>query len=184
MVELFQGQPKAAEKRLREVRTQWQSLQQKSLAEETQAYLTDDQAKKYSGEIYEQMTLGVMLTLCSLMTDGVDAESYTLQTFQQQQELLAKLNTDREEPLEAAFGIPAAVPYFRGVLREATLHDHDDALRLVDGQDGIGHAAQHRRAEDDPRQRLGDLHPLRAQRRRHRRRRGFGFGDGMRRRLV
>ncbi len=130
MVELFQGQPKAAEKRLREVRAQWQSLQKKSLAEETQAYLTDDQAKKYSGEIYEQMTLGVMLTLCSLMTDGVDAESYTLQTFQQQQDLLAKLNTDREEPLEAAFGIPPSVPYFRGILREATLHDHDDALRM------------------------------------------------------
>lgn len=130
MVELFQGQPKAAEKRLREVRAEWKSLQQKSLAEETQAYLTDDLAKKYSGEIYEQMTLGVMLTLCSLMTDGVDAESYTLQTFQQQQELLAKLNTDREDPLEAAFGIPPAVPYFRGVLREATLHDHDDALRM------------------------------------------------------
>lgn len=130
IVELFQGDPQAAERRLREVRDEWQKVQQKTLAEETHAYLSDDQAKAYSGELYEQMTLGVMLTLCSLMTDGVDAESYTLQTIQQHHDVLAKWNTDREEPLEPVFGIPPAVPYLRGVLREATLHDQDDAMRM------------------------------------------------------
>lgn len=130
MVELFQGQPQSAEKRLREVRVEWQKLQHTSLAEESQAYLTDDHAKSYAGEIYEQMTLGVMLTVCSLMRDGVDAESYALQTLQQQRELVAKLNKDDEPPVPEVFAIPPAVPYLRGVLREATLHDHDDALRM------------------------------------------------------
>jgi hypothetical protein len=64
------------------------------------------------------------------MGDGIDAESYTLQTLIKQQELVQLANKDLEQPLSELFGIPPAVPYFRGILREATLHDYDDALRM------------------------------------------------------
>jgi hypothetical protein len=130
MVELFQGQPQAAEQRLRSVRAAWQAAQQRALAEEAQAILTDDHARSYVGEVHEQMTLGVLLSLCSLLGDGIDAEAYTLQTLQQQQAILTRFNSDREEPLAETFGIPPVVPYLRGVLREATWHDQDDAARM------------------------------------------------------
>lgn len=132
IVDLFQGNPHSAETRLRKVRDQWEAYEQRSLTEEAQSLLTDDSYKQYSGEVYEKLLIGVFLTLSSLMRDGVDAESYTLQTMVKQQQLLEKLNTKREEPLPDEFGIPPIAPYMRGVLREATYHDNDDALRMYE----------------------------------------------------
>jgi uncharacterized protein len=130
IVELFQGNAVAAEKRLREVRSNWEDLEQKSLTESASSYLTDDSAKQYAGETYEKMLIGVFLTLSSLMRDGTDAEAYTLQTLTKQQKIVEQLNGKREEPLSELFGIPPIVPYVRGVMREATFHDNDDALRM------------------------------------------------------
>lgn len=130
IVELFQGDAISAEKRLREVRNAWDELEQKSLTESVSTYLTDDSAKQYSGELYEKMLIGVFLTLSSLMRDGADAESYTLQTLSRQQKLLEQFNAKRDEPLSDLFGIPPVVPYVRGIMREATFHDNDDALRM------------------------------------------------------
>jgi uncharacterized protein len=130
IVDLFQGDAASAEKRLRAVRAKWEELEQKSLTESASSYLTDDSAKQYAGEVYEKMLIGVFLTLSSLMRDGVDAESYTLQTLSKQQQLVEQFNAKRDEPLSELFGIPPIVPYVRGVMREATFHDNDDALRM------------------------------------------------------
>lgn len=131
IVELFQGNSTTAEKRLREVRAEWEELEQKSLTEQTASYFTDDTARKYAGEVYEKMLIGVFLTLSSLIQDGIDAEAYTLQTLTKQQQIVSQLNSKREEdPLSDLFGIPPVVPYMRGVVREATFHDNDDALRM------------------------------------------------------
>ena len=130
VVELFQNQPAAAETRLRKVRDQWEELEQKSLAEEAQAWLTDDEARQYAGEVYEQLLLGVFLTLTSLMQDGLDAESYTLQTLLKQRQIVERSGADDQEALPDLFGIPPIAPYLRGVVREATLRDYDDAQRM------------------------------------------------------
>jgi hypothetical protein len=130
VIELLQGQADSAERRLRSVRDEWEDLEQKSLAEEAHAVLTDDQKRKYSGETHEKLMIGVMLTLASLMQDGVDAEAYSLQTIMKQQRLVEHFNSQREEPLSDLFGIPPIAPYLRGVLREATLQDYDDAVRM------------------------------------------------------
>jgi uncharacterized protein len=130
IVDLFQGDAASAEKRLRAVRAKWEELEQKSLTESASSYLTDDSAKQYAGEVYEKMLIGVFLTLSSLMRDGIDAESYTLQTLSKQQQLVEQFNAKRDEPLSELFGIPPIVPYVRGVMREATFHDNDDALRM------------------------------------------------------
>lgn len=152
MVELFQGRPESAERRLRSVRDEWDRYRNRSLAEEGAALLSDDRVKVYTGEYYEQMTLGVMLALCSLMDDGVDAESYTLQTLHWQQDLVAQLKADQDEPVEPALGIPPVVPYLRGMLRESTLHDQDDALKmyewtaqLLPGQPQVAHDVERAR---------------------------------------
>lgn len=130
VIELLQGQASSAERRLRSVRDQWDELEQKSLAEQTQVMLTDDQNRKYPGETHERLMVGVFLTLASLMQDGVDAEAYSLQTLMKQQQLVEKLNADGESPVSDLLGVPPIAAYLRGVVREATLHDYDDALRM------------------------------------------------------
>lgn len=130
IVELFQGDVNSAEKRLRNVRDQWEELEQRSLAEDAAVLLSDDQKRSYSGEIHERLLIGVFLSLASLMQDGVDAEAYTLQTLAKQQRFVELSNESRETPLSELFGIPPIAPYMRGLLREATLNDYDDALRM------------------------------------------------------
>ncbi len=130
VIELLDGQPESAEHRLRDVRDRWQELEGKSLADEAQSLVTDDQKRQYSGDPHEQLMIGVFLTLASLMRDGVDAEAYTLQTIARQQKFLEQANENRDEPLSELFGVPPIAPYLRGVLRESTLHDYDDAQRM------------------------------------------------------
>lgn len=133
VVDLFQNQPASAESRLRKVRDRWDELESKSLVEEAKSLLTDDQKLAYSGETYEHLLIGTFLTLCSLMQDGVDAESYSLQTLLKQREIVSRSQDDQvQQPLPELFGIPATAPYLRGVLREATLHDYDDAVRMYE----------------------------------------------------
>lgn len=133
VVELFQNQPASAERRLRKVRDRWEELEAKSIGEEAHSLLTDDQKRAYSGETYEQLLIGTFLTLSSLMQDGVDAESYSLQTLLKQREIVGRSQDNKDQPpLPELFGIPATAPYLRGVLREATLHDYDDAARMYE----------------------------------------------------
>lgn len=129
MVELLSGNPAAAEQRLRRVRDTWDRLEQASLAEAAAALVTDDERRAYSGEDYEKLLVRVMLTLTSLMQDGVDAESYSLQTLAKQQTLLEQAQTRSGQDVSPAYCIPPIAPYLRGVLREATFRDYDDAAR-------------------------------------------------------
>ncbi len=128
VVDLLAGQPKQAETKLREVRDRFDHLEQDSLAEKTVSMWTDDQVRSYAGEDYEKILIRVFLSLSSLMQDGIDAESYTLQ-IQDKHEQLAQTFAQRngKEPTEYR---PLPLGYFmRGMLREATHRDYDDAIR-------------------------------------------------------
>ena len=128
VVDLLSGQAKQAEIKLRDVRDRFDHLEQDSLAEKTISMWTDDQARSYAGEDYEKILIRVFLSLSSLMHDGVDAESYTLQIQDKHEELgqrFAERNGNKGpeyQPLPLGF-------YMRGMLREATLRDYDDAVR-------------------------------------------------------
>jgi len=128
MVELMNGQPHAAESRLREVRDRFDDLEQTSLAENTLSMWTDDQARAYAGEDYEKVFIRAFLAIANLMQDGSDAESYSLQINEKQHEL-AQRAVDRfgEDHLTKYAPVPFG-HYLRGVIREATWHDYDDAL--------------------------------------------------------
>jgi uncharacterized protein len=129
MVELMNGNPSAAEQRLREVRDQFEQLEQASLAESTVSMWTDDQTKAYSGEDYEKVFIRTFLALSSLMQDGSDAESYSLQINEKQHQLAQKaFERFGENYLRKYSPVPFGY-YLRGVLREATWHDYDDALQ-------------------------------------------------------
>jgi uncharacterized protein len=128
VVDLLSGQAKQAETRLKEVRDRFDHLEQDSLAEKTVSMWTDDQVRSYSGEDYEKILLRVFLSISNLMHDGTDAESYTLQIQDKHEQLAsqfeAKSGKQRNEyaPLPLGF-------YMRGMLREATHRDYDDAIR-------------------------------------------------------
>jgi len=137
MVELVSGQPRACEQRLRDIRDRWDHLEQDSVLESTTSLLTDDQRKAYSGEDYEKLLVRVFLTLSSLMQDGVDAESYTLQTIEKTEDLREKAKTKWGDGALQSYSVPPIAPYMRGVLREATLSNYDDALRAYQATESL-----------------------------------------------
>ncbi|MEZ6138058.1 MAG: hypothetical protein R3C53_24510 [Pirellulaceae bacterium] len=132
LVELFRGDAAAAEQRLRSVRDKWDHLEQTSVAEQATSMMTDDSRRKYSGEDYEKLLVRVFLTLCSLMQDGVDAESYSLQTIDKHADLQQQARDKWGERIPESYSVPAIAPYLRGVLREATMSNYDDAARAYE----------------------------------------------------
>lgn len=129
MVELSSGAPRAAEATLREVRDRFDVLEQKSAAEVAASYLTDDNRRAYAGEDYEKVLIRALLALANLMHDGGDAEAYSLQTIDKQEQIIAAGADKKGENPKLAYQRVAVAPYLRGVLREATHVDYDDAER-------------------------------------------------------
>ncbi len=129
IVELASGDAPAAEKRLRALRDRFDSLPKIAPMHEAAAVATDDTARLFRPAGYEEVMIRAMLAICSLAHDQFDAESYTLQAMSKQAEL-ARRAEDRGISLESkAFQPIALAPYLRGVLREATHRDYDDAAR-------------------------------------------------------
>ncbi len=165
IVDLVDGRNRQSEMRLKEVRERFDYLEQTSVTEQTVSMWTDDSARSYAGEDYEKILLRVYLALASLMGDGVDAESYTLQIQEKHDAILSRLGQEQEPAVEAGEDVdegasvsdgtplPATVPlppspvavapteskapyrgipigfYLRGMLREQTHQNYDDALR-------------------------------------------------------
>ena len=128
IVDLLGGQAKQAETKLRDVRDRFDHLEQDSLAEKTVSMWTDDQVRSYSGEDYEKILIRVFLSLSSLMHDGFDAESYTLQIQDKHEELEQSFAQRNEKTGSEYTPLPLGF-YMRGLLREATHRDYDDAVR-------------------------------------------------------
>lgn len=128
IIELATGSPAAAERRLRAMRDRFDTFAKINPVSETAAVLTDDNAKRFRPAGYEEVMIRTMLALCSLAGDQVDAESYTLQAIKRQSKLAAKA---KQRGLDGGniYQPIAIAPYLRGVLREATHHDYDDASR-------------------------------------------------------
>ena len=129
MVEMAEGDFDSAQLRLRTLRDHFDELPKVALAREAAAIVTDDTARVFRPAGYEQVMVRIMLALCSLATDQVDAESYSLQATMKQQELAR--DTEERGILDAkeAYQPIAIAPYIRGILRESTHHDYDDAAR-------------------------------------------------------
>ncbi len=129
MTELFSGRPDVAEQTLREIRDQFDYLEQQDIAEATLALVTDDTRRAYAGEDYEKILIRVMLAMANLMHDGVDAQAYSLQVNAKQQEIVdAGLPLASENP-KLAYQRVATGAYLHGILREATHSNYDDVER-------------------------------------------------------
>ena len=86
--QLFAGQPREAEQKLREIRDRFDYLEQQNAAEAAVSMLTDDNRRAYAGEDYEKVMIRVMLALSNLMHDGQDATAYSLQVSEKQEEII------------------------------------------------------------------------------------------------
>ena len=129
MVELASGNPKAALNRFREARDEFDEQSKVALVSDAASMLTDDRQRKYKPAGYEEVMLRSMMSLCSLAIGDGDAESYAMQAQARQTEL-SRVAAERGLEIAPEVYQPLALaPYMRGVLREATHHDYDDALR-------------------------------------------------------
>ncbi|MFO0014238.1 MAG: hypothetical protein ACK553_16010 [Planctomycetota bacterium] len=145
VVDMLDGNCRQAERRLKEVRDRFDHLEQTSLTEKTVSMWTDDSARAYAGEDYEKILIRVFLALTSLMHDGTDAESYALQIQDKHDAIRERLGQKDTKPSEGnptestpsegkrpasnpGFGLPIGF-YLRGLLREQTHQNYDDALR-------------------------------------------------------
>jgi hypothetical protein len=129
MVQLVSGKPDEAEKTLRGVRDSLDELEQKDAVESGLSLLTDDQRLAYAGENYERVLTRVFLALTNLLHDGQDAEAYSLQVNAKQEELLRKAADEEKDKAARAYSPLAIAPYLRGVIRESTFGNYDDASR-------------------------------------------------------
>ncbi len=98
------------------------------------SFVTDDTARVFKPAGYEEVMIRTMLAICSLAGDGMDAESYINQAAMHQAKLREVAQARQQDFFpDALENTPhqelALAPYLRGVLREATHHDFDDAQR-------------------------------------------------------
>ncbi|HMC11512.1 MAG TPA: hypothetical protein VKH44_09490, partial [Pirellulaceae bacterium] len=100
-----------------------------AVAEKAVSFLTDDNGRAYSGEDYEKVLIRAFLALSNLMHDGGDAEAYSLQLIDKQDQIIAAGADKKGNNPKADYQRVALAPYLRGVLREATHLDYDDAER-------------------------------------------------------
>lgn len=127
---LASGKPKEAERTLREVRDDFDHLEQKAVGEKAVSMLTDSTHEAYAGEDYEKVLVRVFLALSNLMTDGADAGAYALQIGDKQQQIIQS-GQDKQtgENPKLAYKQIALGPYLHGALREATHSNFDDVQR-------------------------------------------------------
>jgi hypothetical protein len=129
IVALADGRPEEAERLLRRSRDRFDELAQADAAETTWSALTDDTARAYSGEDHERVLLRGMLAVANLVQDGDDAEAYSLQMVEEQGRIVAEAaGPDGANP-KASYQQVAFSPLLRGLFRESTHRDYDDAAR-------------------------------------------------------
>lgn len=129
VIQLAANRPKEAEQTLRKIRDRFDDLEEGSTLANASSWLTDDTRRGYAGEDYERVLIRAMLAVSNLMHDGGDVEAYSLQMVDKQQQIIdAGKDKDGKNPKEN-YGRVALGPYLRGVLREGTQSNYDDATR-------------------------------------------------------
>jgi hypothetical protein len=128
MIDLTKGDAASCERRLRKVRDNFDFLEQESITENAASYIADDRTRAYAGEEYEQILLRAFLAISNLFNGGVDAEAYSLQLDDKQHHIYEAAYERLGEEKIARYPIVPFGFYIRGMLREATFHDYDEAV--------------------------------------------------------
>jgi uncharacterized protein len=128
IIDLCSGRVKDAERTLRLVRDRFDHLEQKDVAEKAKAMLTDETRLAYAGEDHEKVLVRAFLALANLLSDGGDAEAYSLQMNAKQQQLIEKAGGLEKHPELASTQI-ALGPYLRAMLQEESAVNADEVVR-------------------------------------------------------
>ena len=129
MVDIARGDLRSAQTSLREARDVFDEAAKIEVVGDVASMLTDDRTRAYHPAGYEEVMVRSMLSLCSLASGDGDAEAYAMQAQMRQSEL-ARIAEERGlQAVKPIYQPLALAPYMRGVLREATHHDFDDAIR-------------------------------------------------------
>ena len=131
IIQLADGRPADAERSLREVRDQFDYLEQKDVGESVLATLTDDTKLAYAGEDYEKILIRCFLALSNLMADGQDASAYALQVGDKQRQIInAEGNSSADNP-RLSYKRVALGAYLHAAIQEATHTNYDEAARAI-----------------------------------------------------
>lgn len=129
VVELAAGRPTAADALLRESRDTFDQRDPPEVMPSVRSVLTDERDMPYDAASYEDVMIRSLLSIASLMSGSGDAESYAMQAQMRQQQLAVAAEQRGLENVGQVYQPLALAPYIRGVIREATHHDYDDAAR-------------------------------------------------------
>jgi len=129
MVEIASGKADHAIRRLRKLRDDFDSTDLTAGVGNVASLVADDNIRRYRPSGYEEVMIRSMLALGSLAVGDGDADSYALQAQKKQAELAQAAETRGLGSATDVYQPLALAPYLQGVLREATMHDYDDALR-------------------------------------------------------
>ncbi len=131
MIDLCEGRTREAEQTLRQVRDRFDTLEQTSLGRSALSMLTDDNIRDYPGEDYEKVLVRAFLALSNLMNGGEDAQAYSLQITDKQQQIIASAEDKEGENPKSSYKQVALGPYISGALREETHSNYDDVQRAA-----------------------------------------------------
>ncbi|MEE2639917.1 MAG: hypothetical protein VX768_04770 [Planctomycetota bacterium] len=149
IVKLAQNRPDQAERILREVRDQFASQDPLQHLGKAASLVSDDQARPFQPDEYEQLFVLIFLAISNLLQNGDDAFAYANQLTALQAEIENRIRESRrgleqsdngsglppnqggEAPGEEAGVVPfrqiALAPFIAGVLHEETHRDYDSA---------------------------------------------------------
>ena len=129
MVALADGRPDEARRKLVAVRDRFDHLEQESPAEDAWALLSDDQRRSYAGEDHEKVLVRAIAAVADLAAGGGDAEAFAYQAAECQEGIVRDAAAEDGSNPKASYRQIALAPYLRGILREETHRDYDDAAR-------------------------------------------------------
>lgn len=129
IVELASGNPASADSILRDCRKTFDRRDPVEIVPGVRTILTDDRDQPYDAAGYEDVMIRSLLSISSLLCNSGDAEAYAMQAQMRQSELAQQAEERGIGNLGEVYQPLALAPYIRGMLREATHHDYDDAQR-------------------------------------------------------
>ena len=129
LVALADGRPVEARRLLVQIRDRFDHLEQEDPAEDAWSMLSDDQRRAYAGEDHEKVLVRALAAVADLAAGGDDAEALALQAGDKQAEIVAAATGEDGTNPKASYRPIALAPYLRGILREETHRDYDDAAR-------------------------------------------------------
>lgn len=129
VVELAAGNASAADALLRESRETFDHRDPPEVVPSVRSVLTDERDMPYDAASYEDVMIRSLLSIASLVSGSGDAESYAMQAQMRQLQLAEEAEQRGLENVGEVYQPLALAPYIRGMIREATHHDYDDAAR-------------------------------------------------------